>query len=306
MSCQNPSIAVRLLSDPVTGKQKIKFFGDKNKGSVNWSVESLMDKYGSENVLFLDCGHCASCLKKRRREWSVRCELESRSHAFSTFITLTYDDDHYPGCLDKTHIRSFFKSLYNHGIKFRYYGCSEKGSESGRWHHHIILFGYRPDDLVYYSRTKSGGYQFTSEFLSKIWNKGFVTVCDFEPGLAAYVAGYVNKKLEDPNDESYQFMSTRPGIGFGYFMKNMPDIYESTSLVTTFGSHRSSIPRYLDKLADLVDYDIKAIRESRAESSLNNLHAKARDLGVSQLDLAVGIDDMSSKDRYNTLKRRGL
>lgn len=306
MSCENPNIAVRIGLDPDTGKSRIKFFGKKGVGRANWNIESLIDRYGSDNVLFLDCGHCPSCIKKRRKEWSVRCELEARCHLKNSFVTLTYDDEHYSKLDLKKDVRSFFKSLWNHDIKFRYYGCSEKGGQTGRWHHHIILFGFIPDDLKVFSKTKSGGYQYTSKFIDSIWKKGFATVCEFEPGLAAYVAGYVNKKLEDPDDESYQFMSTRPGIGFPYAASRIQDIYESSSLVTTFGSHKASVPRYFDKIAEQCGVDLSDVRLERAENAMIGLHQKARYKGAHQLDLVVGINEMSEKDRFNTLRKRGL
>lgn len=307
MSCENPNVAVRLYTDSSTGKQKIKFFGSKNVGNPSWSVESLIAKYGSDNVLFLDCGHCPSCIKKRRKEWSIRCELEAKQYEKNVFVTLTYDDEHLVALPEKKELIEFKDKLrWKLGRNIRYFGCGEIGSQQGRAHYHIILFNYCPDDLRFYSRTKSGGYQFTSDFLSSIWKKGFVTVCMFEPGLASYVAGYVTKKLEDPDAPGFQVMSTRPGIGFQYFMNHIQDIYESDSLVTSFGSHKGKIPRYLDKLADLVALDISDVRQKRSEFAMAQVFQEARSLGCSQVDEVILNRQLSNKDKHNLLKERSL
>lgn len=305
MSCENPNVAVVLGIDD-EGTKHLKFFGSRNKGSIHWNLHQLIERYGSENVVLLDCGHCPSCLKKRRKEWSLRCLLESKVHEKNSFVTLTYDDEHY-SCLNlKADIDDFKKCLWNRGIKYRYYGCSEKGDIGNRWHHHIILFGYEPDDLKFYSKTKSGGYQYTSKFLDKVWHRGFVTVSEFEPALGAYVAGYVAKKLEDPDDESYQFMSTRPGIGYEWFVQNLDHIYDTDFIITNFGNHKSSIPRYLDKIAEKLGFDLTEIRKKRSEKSLNNLSMKAKDAGLEFLDQAVGYEKLSMKDKHNVLRKRGF
>ena len=53
----------------------------------------LKERYG-DSLLFLPCGHCESCKLAYRKDWSVRCEMESLLHRDSCFITLTLDDAH--------------------------------------------------------------------------------------------------------------------------------------------------------------------------------------------------------------------
>ena len=59
-------------------------------------------KYKKPNELVGDewldvpCGHCLACRIARTREWTVRLLHESEFWEDTSFITLTYDDEHVP------------------------------------------------------------------------------------------------------------------------------------------------------------------------------------------------------------------
>lgn len=136
MNCTSPVLALRLYT-PSEGKQAIKILPVRSEmGLKAWS-----DRYGSENILQLPCGHCPACLLNKRKEWALRCCLEAKDHDQNCFVTLTYDDQHYPGEPLKEHLQKFLKEI-RRKYKVRYYGCSEQGDQYGRWHYHIILFGF--------------------------------------------------------------------------------------------------------------------------------------------------------------------
>lgn len=277
MSCTHPLLAVDngLGED---GKKKIKVL--TRIDSVN-SIEEAIEKYqvyGKRNLIMLPCGKCPACRLKRRKEWSVRCQMEAKYHKKSCFVTLTYDNKHYPGHLDKDHPRKFIKALRNAGINVRYFGCGEYGSDplrGHRGHYHVILFGYCPDDLTFFCTSKSGYPQYTSRSLKKFWKKGIVTVSVFAPEQAGYVAGYVEKKLKEDEGivedvPEFFFMSTRPGIGRQYVEDHVDDLLNCDSLVTTFGSHKMGLPRYFDKVAEKIGFDQflhSLIKDERAEVS---------------------------------------
>ena len=63
--------------------------------------------------LFLPCGRCVGCRLERSRQWSVRIMHEAQFYADSSFITLTYDDDHIPpfGSLFYPDFQGFMKRL---------------------------------------------------------------------------------------------------------------------------------------------------------------------------------------------------
>ena len=50
----------------------------------------------TDEVQYVPCRKCASCLNKRSLEWSRRLESECKFHRYSMFVTLTYDNAHLP------------------------------------------------------------------------------------------------------------------------------------------------------------------------------------------------------------------
>lgn len=83
----------------------------------------------------------------------------------------------------------------------------------------MIIFNYFPLDAKPWMKSDSGYMQYTSKFLTSIWNKGLVTIAEFHPFAAQYVAGYVVKKLITGDKDQWHIQSTRPGIGASYFFK---------------------------------------------------------------------------------------
>ena len=96
------------------------------------------------------CGQCRNCRINRRREWVGRMILEAKEHLFSSFVTLTYDDEHMPkdGSLCKKHLQQFIRRLRKalYPRKIRYYAVGEYGDKSWRPHYHLIVFGLSPDE----------------------------------------------------------------------------------------------------------------------------------------------------------------
>lgn len=260
MSCSKPLLAIKL--GVVDGKNRIKIFPFR----PDFNIRTLEERYGHDNLLLLPCGKCAGCKMAHQRDWAVRCELESMYHKESCMVTLTYSEKQCPKKLVKRDLQQFIKDLRNKGLHFRYFACGEYGSSNGRPHYHIILFGYWPRDAKVEFNSKSGFPIYSSNFISDIWNRGIISVSEMSPGTAAYVAGYVDKKLG--NDE-FLLMSKRPGIGEHYFRDNLLNMYAYDNLVGKFGI--SKIPRYGDKIADQMFYDISDIKEKRIKASNLNL-----------------------------------
>lgn len=257
MNCTSPVLALRLYR-PFQGKQAIKILPVR----PDTGLKQYVDRYGEKNILQLPCGHCASCLLNKRKEWALRCCLEAKDHDQNCFVTLTYDPKHYPGEPRKDHLQKFLKEI-RRKYKIRYYGCSEQGDEFGRWHYHIILFGFFPSDAKPWAKSQSGYMQFRSNFLDDCWeHKGLVVVAQFHPFNAQYVAGYVVKKMIN-GDSSFHIQSTKPGIGAGYFFRNAQDIYETDNIIANFGNGVFKVPRYFDKLAEILDIDLSGVKEKR-------------------------------------------
>lgn len=220
----------------------------------------------------LPCGCCIGCRLDYSKMWSIRCLLEMKEHKENSFITLTYDDDHLPksfkqnindetgevsidwtsrtgefNSLNKKDLQDFWKRLrkaLGEDIKIRYYACGEYGDNTARSHYHSIIFGYKPDDLKFYKRTKQGDLLYTSEFLNSVWQNGNVIIGDATYESAAYVARYIMKKLKGQEAIFYEYhglekpfvtMSRKPGIARDYY-----ELHKDTDLFLNNHSYIST------------------------------------------------------------------
>lgn len=298
-SCTNPILAARLYK-PLIGKSVIKII-PRRYGTL----EELYGRYGKDNLLLLPCGHCQSCLSNRKKEWAVRCCLEALDHQDNCFVTLTYDPEHYDDKYHKEHLQDFIKSLRNDGIKLRYFGASERGDELGRCHYHMILFGFFPQDAKPWAKSLSGFMQYTSEILTKAWKRGFVTVAEFHPAQASYVAGYVVKKFEKLDPDSFHIQSTRPGIGQAYVLRNAEKIYDTDNLVVSFGSHKFAIPRYFDKVVqEYYSLDLDDVKAKRLRLAQIQMQKKMQDLGLDNEFKVLVHEEEVNKSKFHYKKRR--
>lgn len=166
----------------------------------------------------LPCGRCVECLNTYSTEFAVRCMLEAKEHKDNCFITLTYNNDNCSSELSKRDVQLFFKrlrfSLTSQNITIRYFGCGEYGEKKGRPHYHFIIFGFIPSDLSFLKITKKGEKIYTSDFIAKLWGKGFVSVGNVSFNTAKYCAKYMQKLLDyDGLSKPFILSSRRPGIG---------------------------------------------------------------------------------------------
>lgn len=155
------------------------------------------------------CGQCQPCRINRRRLWTHRLLLEQAKHEASSFITLTYDKANLPvgGTLVPKHTQLWLKRLRERlrPIPVRFFLVGEYGDETWRPHYHAALFGLGPHG---------------SQEVQETWNMGFTSVGLLTAQSAAYVAGYVTKKMTSHQDPRLQGrhpefcrMSLKPGIG---------------------------------------------------------------------------------------------
>jgi len=189
------------------------------------------------------CGKCDSCLVNRKRLWAHRIELESYCHDHSSFVTLTYDDEHLPfSWFDKQENktvypflptvnpkdpRNFLKRLRKavSPDKLRYYLVGEYGDRSWRPHYHIALFGY---PSCHHGQTRKDKHAKglpccpPCDLLLEKWGFGAIDNARVEQASAGYIANYCTKKLTKKGDEllndrhpEFSRMSRKPGIGFG-------------------------------------------------------------------------------------------
>ncbi len=165
----------------------------------------------------------------------------------------------------------------------RTFECGEYGPTKGRPHYHQIIFNWIPNDLVEKEISKDGYPLYKSKTLQKIWGKGFVLIGMISFESASYVARYTMKKAGlaktkrvyydacEYNEETKNFemktkyktekgeiepefitMSTSPGIGYCYFIKNQESIIKNNGLlIKVKGKVKlKSIPRYYRKIME--------------------------------------------------------
>jgi hypothetical protein len=190
MNCISPITGWRSKRLNANGNRPITF--NRSEGFVDMEVT-------------VPCGRCIGCRIQHAASWALRCTHEAQMHKDNCFITLTYNDEHYPAdhSIHKEELQKFFKRLRKAtGKKFRYFACGEYGDERGRPHYHAILFGLDFDDKKKFHRLGNYGHiVHTSKFLEKVWGNGYCYIGSVTYESASYVARYIQKKRKGKPDE---------------------------------------------------------------------------------------------------------
>lgn len=271
MSCNHPLKGFWTGSYTESGKKDYFICPETAGNVVNAGLASRkghkitpgahMIRQGDEILLTdpvaIPCGHCVGCRMDRAKEWKVRLVHESASFPGEThFVTLTYRDECLPvnefgePYVKKSDAQNFMKRLRKYsGNKYRFFLCSEYGGLNKRPHFHLILFG-KLDDLIPFEFKR-----YHSSLIEKAWPYGLSEISPANENCMAYVAGYVEKKANDPEYDSYPvkpflLMSRKPALGSNYL--NKLDGSPDRKVYGNFGSnHFAGIPRaYLKKCED--------------------------------------------------------
>lgn len=229
--------------------------------------------------------------------------LEAKEHVHNTFATLTYDDDHLPGLgsLDPQHLKLFMYRLRQaiKPHKIRFYAVGEYGDDTERPHYHVAFFGlpncarnrtlFRPNRICCENCQRIGQH----------WPLGNVYLGELNSTTAAYIAGYVTKKLTGKDDvrlegrhPEFARMSNRPGIGAAAMddvastlMEHGLDNEEDVPAALRHGNKLYPLGRYLRRrLRARIGRDEKApqsvLEKAKAElSPLRNLAHSYAPLG---------------------------
>lgn len=234
---------------------------------------------------------------RRQRDWALRMTHESVTHTQSCFITLTYDEEHLPedGGLRVKDWQDFAKRMRKGLGPFRFFHCGEYGDQFGRPHYHAAIFGqdFRKDRTSWKSR--NGTPSWRSEALRELWGHGDVEIADLTFGSAAYVAGYIVKKItgeegktvyrrcDERTGESwpvappYATMSRRPGLGRAFYDRFKSDLYPSDFCVSD--GRKYPVPEYYDKLLEEDDPEMmERVRRKRAKHARNDSPKRMKEL----------------------------
>uniref|UniRef100_A0AAU8B4N2 Replication initiator protein n=1 Tax=Dulem virus 94 TaxID=3145805 RepID=A0AAU8B4N2_9VIRU len=214
------------------------------------------DKEGNYKVY--PCGRCLACRKNDATSWGIRSYFESLSHQYSTFLTVTYDDDHllpslsprFAGSLSIPDHQDFIKRLrYYCGTGVRFLVGAEYGDTTNRPHMHYLIFGVAMTDPIFYdafySSKKKGWIA-----RCKAWDKGECFIRPLDVGSCFYTSKYSLKYSKDDYVElkavkqqlPFRLMSKHPGIGYEYFLKEKDRIM--TDGFIRFKGSKIGIPRY--------------------------------------------------------------
>ena len=201
--------------------------------TISWEDRFGKEIPGVRNSIQLSCGQCTGCRTEYARQWAMRLVLEQNywqgKKKPSIFITLTYDNDNITNIyndedkiisntLVKKDFQDFMKRLRwnkqsTEENPVRFFHCGEYGEKYDRPHYHAILFNTNFSD-----RKQLQGHKglTTSETLSKLWGKGHSSIGDVTFQSAAYVAGYVQKKINGKlKDSHYAIIDPETGQYFG-------------------------------------------------------------------------------------------
>lgn len=274
MSCFHPLHAYRSLTRRTPNGKSLISFNRVDVSDSPWEE------------ITLPCGQCLGCRIDRTKSWALRCLHESALFQNNCFITLTFNDANLDpvGTLLRSDFQRFMKRLRkahtgcesvpqenNPSIStypIRFYHCGEYGTKMSRPHHHALLFNFDFDDKKIW-QTKKGVKLYTSKKLEKIWPFGYSTIGDVTFQSAAYVARYIQKKVNgalapghymkpntctgemEPIEPEYTTMSRRPGIGKRWFQKYHSDVFPK-DFITNMGTKFKS-PAYYDAIYDSVE-----------------------------------------------------
>lgn len=188
--------------------------------------------------------------------------LEAAQHDSNSFVTLTYNDDNLPGdnSVSPRELSLFFKRLRKRlSYKVRYFGCGEYGEKSKRPHYHLAIFGAHRCQFGV-TRTRKAFCCEPCAVLHDAWGLGQILQGELNATSAAYVAGYIMKKMTRTDDArlegrlpEFARMSLRPGIGLGMaheiasslMASPMDERYIDVPLSLQHGRSRWPLGRYL-------------------------------------------------------------
>lgn len=252
--------------------QPLELFWNYNEGKYVFSYNPKNCDF--RNTIIVPCGKCPECKKKWRTQLAqrVRYELQRYNYNEICFLTLTVNeemiDEVFPdGSLNHVYFQKFMKRLRRHleyhgyKKKIKYLCAGEYGEKNGRPHFHVILFGWKPQDLKYHHRSKKGYNSYKSLMLEDIWGAGFVDVGDVSEHTAPYMVKYITKFSEIKSDEfrvngrvvrKPYLVYPKKILGIDFFIENYKQILANGFVYDSRGE-KVGIPKSFLKYAEESD-----------------------------------------------------
>lgn len=251
----------------------------------------IWDKVHHEYIE-VPCRVCMACRLNYTKEWAIRCMNEATCHDKSCFITLTYDDEHFPkdGNLIKSDLQKFFKRLRKRlePAKIKYLACGEYGGQFGRPHYHAVIFGWFPED-AYIWRNRKVNPTYRSELLEEEWPFGMSEVGSLTYNSARYVASYVVKQHRGKDkvwyDENFvvpEFVVMSNGIGKEFCNKYKNQLKALGYL--TFQGHKVKLPRYYEDKIYITEEEKEVRRNDKRKANSQAIEKFERSINYQDYD----------------------
>jgi hypothetical protein len=198
--CPNPQLHVKVRLPDKRGQFWIRDDGRYGQYKSPFFLKLVEDRGGDTRAVLGGCNkrECYACQQNRALNWALKAYYESQMHQDSIFVTLTYDDQHLPpnGQLHYRDVKQFIDRLRSHlryhgGPLIRYFYSGEYGERFGRPHYHLVIFGWKPDDLQPIGYSKNGDTRSSSLLLETLWKNGFVDVGKASVASMMYIANYI-------------------------------------------------------------------------------------------------------------------
>lgn len=186
---------------------------------------------------------------------------EASLYRASSFVTLTYDDDHLESLsLRYRDFQIFCRRARRKFGPFRFFMAGEYGERQWRPHFHAALFGVHFSDRYPWRKSPAGFQLYRSPALEEVWTNGSSEIGDVSLESAGYIARYCVKKVSgDAAKEHYsrvdfrtgeivelvpEFsqMSRKPGIGSRWFDRFASDVFPHDRVIVKGQKLRP--PRY--------------------------------------------------------------
>ena len=205
----------------------------------------IINPYNKE-PLIVSCGKCDACQQMKSSVYTLKCKLESKSHKYSYFVTLTYSNDYIPSLnlhyehkgwnvasndgwffgwinstytdlnmlREKTHLNGDIPYLEKRDLqlfikRLRYYvdrECNESIRYYGVGEYGPVHFRPHYHIILWFEKPQTATN--LARYVDKCWPFGFTYTEKVLDDCSTYVAGYVNSNSELP--KVYQLDQTKP------------------------------------------------------------------------------------------------
>ena len=216
----------------------------------------MSTKTKTGKITAVRCGRCKPCLEKKRQDKFIRILEHSKGYQYTTFVTLTYDDENLKWGINPTLCKRDFilfmkklrKKLSKLNVKISYYTVGEYGTKFHRPHYHMIIFGLSKASAT--------------TFIRSTWSNGLIHVGTLSARSINYVCKYHVLRGFNPEGTEKCFSLSSKHLGESYVdeMKQ----WHNEDLLNRYFYH------YLDLKLSLPEYYKQKLYNPRIKELITN------------------------------------